>query len=415
MLSFPSQGLSSILNKIESSRTNNNILDMGEMRPGTFNYFSKLSCKIHFENLRELFFEIKEKPGEEFKARIDTYLLEYKTDTKFDVIFLWDLINFLTIDEIVYLFRKLQPYCKSNTLIHSLSYIGKTIPESPSKFQISSCGEIEIQNVGKIVSKKSAITTLSILKNLNNFIMETNLFNSNSVSSGISENIMKYVPHYDNKDKTLEKKNYAFKQTGVESFQRKTSNRQKGVFHYSPALEVILGELRQLKKSIILDLGRDISENNDHLLNYSSKVFHENLDRLINWKEVDPKIKLSRQTLAYEAGVKFDAILVWDLFNYLSIDDVKKIGDRLSAVCKSGTKVYVLAYSSTNKSSRPQSFYIRSSTEVEVCSANSNVENKSKLNSVKLLRSLANTKIKNSFLMQQKMQKGYCEYILEYN
>ena len=415
MLTFPSQGLSSILQKIQSSRSRNTILDMGEMRPGTFNYFSKLSCKIHFENLRALFLEIQAKPEITFKQQLDTYLIEYELNTKFDVIFLWDLTNFLSIEEIVYLFKKLQPYCKSNTLIHSLSYIGKLAPDSPSKFQVGANGEIQVENMGKMIPKKSNITTLSILKNLDSFMMETNLFNSNSVSSGISENILKYVPHYNIKDKTLDKKNYAFKQNGVESFYRKTTEKLNGQHHFTPAIESIINSIKQPARIKLLDLGKDISENNDFLLNFSSQVFNENLSRFVDCNHQAVKFKMSKQTLVYDKNIYFDAIFTWDLFNYLEFDDLKSIGDRLAEVCKVGTKIYVLAYSSAQRPSRPQSFYIKSASDLEFHASEHLVENREKINSVRLLRAFKNAKIKKTYLMQQNMQKGFCEYVLEYH
>ena len=410
---YPSPALSSIYNKTQNSEQGRRILDMGEMRPGTFSFFSSLRCKVHFENLRDLIQTYQQTTGVSFQEMLDGYLTEHPVDTQFDVVLFWDLINYLSIDDVVYLFNKVQPYCKPNTLIYSITYIGRTIPALPAKIQITDTGDIDIQYHKEKSPKRDAYTISAMLKRLPQFMMETNLFTSSSVSSGLSESVMRFVPHMNNADKSLAKTSVEYRQQGVQSFSKTLSRKNGTKLHVSPGLKSIFQQTRSRKHSKILDIGNSTSENNNALLNFAQRIFPENISALVKWGE-KASLALPKQALVYGESVKFDAVLTWDLFNFLDYEDVQLIGDRLAECCSSGTLLYILAYSRSVKPAKPQRFFLQPNGDVEVLPEKDMSSDAFGLNTVKLLRAFKNTTVKHNFIMKEGMHKGFSEYVLEY-
>ena len=409
---YPSSGLSSIYSKVDSSK-NNSVLDLGEMRAGTFNYLSRLSCKIHFENLRSFIHELASQPSELFSQSLDSFLTAHPNNTQFDVILLWDLPDFLSIDNLVYLFEKLTPYCKPNTLVYMITYNGKQKPVTPARFQINDSGAVEVEIADADKTERPSHTILTLLKRLPNFSVETNLFNHNSIELGMSENILKYVPHLDNKDKLLEKTHYSFIQQGIKG-QDTAKPVSEMIPHESPALKDVVRTLKLNKGKKVLELGRGNAKNTNRLLSVASHVYPDNIMSLMNYHASPPRLKFSKTTLLYEDHTLFDVVLAWDIFNYMDIEDLKIVGERLAKNCRKGALIYLIINSNKKRSSTPQDFLIQKNASLLVSKPTRIVSVEEQLSSVKLLKCFKNTRVKSSYILQKGMQKGYCEYLLEY-
>jgi len=410
MIQFSSPGLCAILDKMKSSK-HNHILDLGEMRSGTFNHFSELSCKFHFENLREFIVNQQAEPKDQFLINLDEYLTDYAPDTRFDVILLWDLINFITIDEFVYLFEKLKPYCKENTLVYSISYMTKSIPSIPSRFQIINHGSLEIVINKELIKNVSEVTTLSIVRNLPDFMDETNLFSSSNARTGITESLLRYVPHLRSNQKNLITKKHSFLEKITQPLE---SQKETGGFkrHLSPGLIYTLRSTKKIMDAKILNLGKDIKSNNKILLQFSESVFREDL---LSATTINNKYEMAfkKNTLSYNSGIKFDAIFAWDLFNFYDEEALEKISDKLSQCCKPGTLIYIINYSCKEKPVGPQDFHIGSKGYVNFVPQKLSTDIPLSLNSTLISKIFKNTKTKKSFVLEKGMAKGYCEYILE--
>lgn len=78
-----------------------------------------------------------------FGAKEYAQFLPYSPDTRFDVILLWDLLNYLNEKSIEALISHLGQFCRRGTLLHFLVYIHKGMPKYPSR--------MHFQNVESVV------------------------------------------------------------------------------------------------------------------------------------------------------------------------------------------------------------------------------------------------------------------------
>jgi hypothetical protein len=122
------------------------ILDFGSLTQGSIDFFGQFSCRY---DVMDMFAEFEEislfKVGlssDEAKAaaiKLDRLiaalpqLIQRLADdnTSYDVIFLWDILNYLTADQVDKIFHSIQPYCHWKTHILCLFPITKEIPRLP--------------------------------------------------------------------------------------------------------------------------------------------------------------------------------------------------------------------------------------------------------------------------------------------
>ena len=114
------------------------ILDLGAASGSNVDFFSQFRCKIHIEDLYQTlssFDFLSPEDGFSYDVVYD-YLLPYGRNTSFDLIFAWDLFNYMEEAEVHHLVLYLGKFCRTGTLLFSLISTSKHIPESPTKFKI---------------------------------------------------------------------------------------------------------------------------------------------------------------------------------------------------------------------------------------------------------------------------------------
>ena len=122
-----SPGITAIYNELKSS-THNSVLDLGSASAASFQFFSRLSCHIHFESIDNFFAECGEAwvSGETLRAGLDEYLSAFSDTKQFDVILAWDIFNYLDRDTLQWLIARLNHHCRPNTLLHSIKLSAAT-------------------------------------------------------------------------------------------------------------------------------------------------------------------------------------------------------------------------------------------------------------------------------------------------
>jgi len=118
--------------------------------------------------------------------------------------------------------------------------------------------------------------------------------------------------------------------------------------HRSQALKALLESLRPESRSTVLDLGPPLAGNIEFLSALSCRVRIADLHRSLGAESVE-----NRQAEAMDATLerllplapdeRFDAILAWDVFDYLRPDQVASLMARLTAACRPEAPVLVLA------------------------------------------------------------------------
>ena len=133
----------------------------------------------------------------------------------------------------------------------------------------------------------------------------------------------------------------------------------------APGLGLLAQRIAGTRHSDILDLGSPNAANIDYLSQYSC-VFHiGDLPRALAEdpgmsgpeEERDVRSAVDR-VLAYEDGLRFDAIFVWNLFDYLDAPTVRAVAHRIGQYCRSGTLLYLTTTNSETIPDEPGKFTI---------------------------------------------------------
>jgi hypothetical protein len=123
--------------------------------------------------------------------------------------------------------------------------------------------------------------------------------------------------------------------------------------HRSPALTAILDELRPGSRHAVLDLGPPVAANIKVLSALSCRVRIADLHRSLAAEPVESRRPdamgaLFERLLPLAPDERFDALLAWDVFDYMRPDQVSSLLARLTPACRPGALALVLA------STRPQ-------------------------------------------------------------
>ncbi len=118
--------------------------------------------------------------------------------------------------------------------------------------------------------------------------------------------------------------------------------------HRSQALKALIASLRPEARHTVLDLGPPLAGNIAYLSALSCRIRIADLFRSLSLESIE-----NRQPEAIDATLarllpiapdeRFDALLAWDVFDYMRPDQVASLMARLTAACRPEALVLVLA------------------------------------------------------------------------
>jgi hypothetical protein len=119
--------------------------------------------------------------------------------------------------------------------------------------------------------------------------------------------------------------------------------------HHSLALKPLLETLHPESRHAVLDLGPPLGVNLEFLSGLSCRVCIADLYRSLFAESVESRAPEARaglfeRLLPLGVGERFDAVLTWDLFNYLRRDQVSSLMGRLGPACRPGALVLALVW-----------------------------------------------------------------------
>ena len=132
-----SLGLKALINRLDPERKYN-LLDLGPACGQNVDFFSQFSGKIYIADLHRTlnsFDYLSPEDGISFES-VFHYLLPYEKATRFDVILVWDLFNYLERREFIHLIRHLSHFCATGTLILAHISTRKSIPDRPLAYRV---------------------------------------------------------------------------------------------------------------------------------------------------------------------------------------------------------------------------------------------------------------------------------------
>lgn len=161
----------------------NAILDLGQKTRQNFDFLYSITQHIYAENLhKEL--QLQEKAGT--PAHFKAHMLNFPVEMRFDIVLLWDTLNFLTPDIIEKLFDRLRPWLHEHTIIHAIVYSGKEIPASPQQFFMRAPALLDIAPGRKKVATET-LNSSRLLKAMKTFRLEETFVFRPGMQRGIYE------------------------------------------------------------------------------------------------------------------------------------------------------------------------------------------------------------------------------------
>lgn len=409
-LSHRSPGVTAMYNELRVS-AENHVLDLGLSSGASFNFFTQLSCKIHFENINEFFADndTDTLSGDELIAKLDDYLTPLDPDMRFDAILTWDLFNFLDLKTIGWLIQRLSQYCQPNTLLHIMKCVSANMPAKPRHCQIIDQYRINIKQSSQQTARiRPYHGTALLLRHMPNFYMENSYLNFEGMVPGLGEQLMRFQP---------EKKQVVRRQASDELAQGANYISRKrnadGQTHKSYALPILLNKFNASNCANVLDLGLKNRNNYDFLYSQTKGVFAENI-----FQEIQVQIKsgqtpeLKNHMLNFPEGTKFDVILVWDILNFLPTEFLTAVFNKLAPFTHEATLLHTILYSGKETPSQPQQFQIVDADNIEIYPSDKQ-PGFSPLTSTRLLKTIGNFKLSDTFVFRPGMQRGIYEYLFQ--
>jgi hypothetical protein len=409
MARFAFYGLASILDEIAEIEKPI-ILDLGAMTPGYLSYYSGKKCKIYANSLGDLFVANPDITTQELDAFIDDDLLSNDMDAPFDAVLLWDLFNYFQPSSIKKLMEKLKPFCKLSTLFYTIRYTGVRIPIAPCQFDIVDQKYLAINENGLTARKVKEKSTYFLLKTMSQLWIFDGL-NRAEKQKFFTEHVLYFNPRKAfNPSKAADNGGLARKDNKALS--------NSAVMHKSPGIRVLCQYLKKINASNLLDLGPKVEKNIDLFSRVCKQVYVEDLfSSLMNWKKIkgeSAKWSFSKYALSFDASTRFDAIILWDLVNYLTLEQVEMLAKRLSPYCRQGTRIFVMVYSLQDIPSRPQRFLLQSEESVNIVPAPNSPRQQESITIATLFKHLCGFRPDGAYRLHEGMHSGIGEYLLSF-
>jgi hypothetical protein len=110
-----------------------NVLDLGPAVGSNVEHLSQYGCKLSIEDLYQT--RTTAADGAELGADFFEQFLPLPNGAQYDVVFAWDLFNYLSRKELAHLTARLRLACRPGAQVLALIWIHKTIPAQPIRFR----------------------------------------------------------------------------------------------------------------------------------------------------------------------------------------------------------------------------------------------------------------------------------------
>lgn len=338
-------------------KSGDKVLDLGPLSCGTTQAFLSKNCQCYIEDLIEYLEELS--PDDDPKTALKNHLLTKPATVKFDVVLCWDILNFLDLDVIEYLFELLSPHLKQGTIVHAMRYAGGTLPGKPRRFRLLHDFNFEFsedQSYPQIHCR--AHTTMTLLKSMKRF----SLFNSLMKREGMHNQLSEYFLEYDSP--VSSKQFRTGSASNVSSFFEQV-NRYHQV--ELAGLADFIGGLSSDAR--VLDCGKKTARNLEYINGRCKQVFVEDLFASLTWLSRvndNDELLFSGSMLKFDNSVQFDGVFLWDLLNYCRPEQIEQLMQILAGLMQPGARVYLIQFKTASLPATPVSFDIDGPSQVTI-------------------------------------------------
>lgn len=191
------------------------------------------------------------------------------------------------------------------------------------------------------------------------------------------------------------------------------------LIHRSPAFTAIYNEIKTSDRNRVLDLGPMSGGCFQLLSKLSCKIQVEDLSGAIRdhifMKTDAQELDVSKYMAQYEPTDKFDVILAWDIINFLSLDAIKSLFDKLKPHCKPNTLVHMLRYVESKIPSTPRKFLVKDKYLLEMSDTELIDKTLPNYSTVQLLSSMDGYFMQETLMGQMGMIPGITEHVLRFS
>lgn len=193
------------------------------------------------------------------------------------------------------------------------------------------------------------------------------------------------------------------------------------VSHNSPGFAAIYHQINFSRKNRILDLGSFCASNFRFLSTLGCKLHFENLDEFLRENQTDlysEKLysRLEEYLSGFTDGELFNVVLTWDIFNYLDVNSIEKLMQRLQPFCARNARIHVMRHLGSNVPAVPCRFRITNDRELVVSrtTQTNSAAVRHRCTSATLLKHMPQYRLERTFMNHTGMQPWITELILKH-
>ncbi len=406
-----SLGLNTIIGKM--AKKGETVLDLGPLSTQITSLFLQLKCRCFIEDMHEYVLELNNDSSNPLD-KLSAFLLDKPEGTTFDYVLCWDLFNFLSLDIINHLMALLKPYLKPGTILHTIRYIGTATPHLPRQFKRLDKLNFNVSESQSLLKGNNQITpqahtTIMLLRSMPEFSLYDTALNQEGMMKDVAEYLLEYESI--TKGKLVKKRLNA--QDVVSYFAQQSNNDAVDLL----GLKKILSDSNTMRQLSVFETGPKSGRQVSYLNNLSKSLYIEDIYSSITWQNRligNQTGSVSQQLLKFPESLKFDLVLIWDIFNFCSPEQIKKIGELLSKHLNIGAKLHILIHKGKGIPKKPAVFEVTHKLGVNISGELKGDHPKNLRSITELIRLLPQFKLWFHHLGNASTRHDYQEFILEH-
>lgn len=335
------------------------ILDLGPLSVGTTQAFLQMNCPCYIEDLIEFFSENQQ--ASDIKGALTEHLVAKPERIKFDVILCWDLLNFLSTEEIEHLVELLKPNLKPGTLLHAMIYTGATAPARPAKFKLLQ--DFTYETVDDPEYPQVSFLRHSVVE-LMQSLGRFNLSNSLIQRQGMRKDLIEYFFEYE---------------SGRAQGQIRPGGASDKVTYFAAGdgsqalslhgLDVALGAARRSPVSKVIDCGPRSGRNIGGLEQQVGELFVLDLHSAIQWYKKRGEDGCQAIRLAFRKFADLepcDVILAWEMPGFYGPEELFVLSELLVSKLKPRGLLHFIFSKRERLAQRPAVFELQAQSQIRV-------------------------------------------------
>lgn len=391
---------------------NSVILDLGAFASGTTRAFIKKRCRCYVEDLPLFLNDIRIDDDFCFRKALKQHLVILNDDIQVDVLLTWDLFHYLSIEEIAILFELIADKLKPGTVIHATRHTSGIIPELPLLFILKDDFSYQvIQSKSSSSVNNYSHATIDLLKQFKEYNLKETLKHTQDQGKGLVEYTFVHQSetngnvHFESKvSATPDDSSYSTFQENYQRIDLPNLTKQLTVFSKS-------------KTHSIIDCGSSNVANTKVLESLANLCIEEDLYAAMTWEKslaVGDNYHVGNQVLNYRETVKFNLVLLWDLFSFVSQPEIELVFKKLTEHMDNGALLHmVLPYTDTIGNT-PGKFKIADNCLVDLGSKLSGEVVNQPLTTSQISKLIPGFRVQSYYFGTTATGESYQEYLFEY-